>query len=161
MCRLAKMTHTVSEILRAMDCDCKIAKLQRLDNNTKTGVQLTDLPNPTHQAQYADLPNVDPQAHRSPPILVTFTTELDRFRVFCNAKSLASTALYRSVFVRKWLTKEELAAERILRDKCNKLNDAKGRNQSGHKPYVIIDCHVRERRNDNGRINYKKSVDID
>lgn len=29
-----------------------------------------------------------------------------------------------------------------------------------HKPYVIIDGHVCDRRNDNGWINYKKSVDI-
>ena len=65
------------------------------------------------------------------------------------------------MFVRKWLSKEELAAERILRDKCNKLNDANGRIQSGHKPYVIIDGQVRERRNDTGRINYNKSINID
>ena len=84
-----------------MDCDCKIAKLQRLGNNTKTGVRSTDPFNPTHQALHADPPNVDPQAQRCPPILVTFTTELDRFSVLRSSKSLASTALYRSVFIRK------------------------------------------------------------
>ena len=78
-------SHTVSEILRAIDCDCKIAKLHRLGKNTKTSARSTDQPNPAHQAPNTTPPNVDQQAQRSPPILVTFSTELDRFSVLRNA----------------------------------------------------------------------------
>jgi hypothetical protein len=133
---------TVSDIMSAINCACRIVKIQRLGRNTNTATLSTTQ-----------------SANRVPPLLVTFQTELDRSNVIHNAKLLSSTS-FNKVFVRKWLSKDELHSERILRAKCNKLNDSLDLNSKGQKPFIMIDGHIRERLDD-GRINYKKSIDVD
>jgi hypothetical protein len=136
----------VSDIMTAINCSSKIAKIQRLGKYTKD--------NSNSAAESVAQP-----ANRVLPLLVTFQTELDRSNIIRNAKMLSSTP-FSQVFVRKWLSKDELHSERMLREKCNKLNDLRGLNLKGQKPFIIIDGRVRERLDD-GRINYRKSIDID
>ena len=136
----------VSDIMAAINCSSKIVKIQRLGKYAKSNIS----PAAESTAQ---------PANRVLPLLVSFQTELDRFNVIRNAKVLSSTP-FSQVFVRKWLSKDELHSERLLRDKCNKLNELKGLNSKGQKPFIIIDGRVRERLDD-GRINYRKSIDID
>jgi hypothetical protein len=92
------------------------------------------------------------------PLLVTLSSELEQINVLQNAKKLHASE-FNNIYIRKWLTKEERDAENDLRNKCKKVNECKGPMADGKFPFVVINGRIRERTN-NGRINYKKSIDL-
>ena len=62
--------------------------------------------------------------------------------------------------MRKWLTKEQREAEKDLRTKGKRLNDHNKPLENGKHIYVVANGRLHCRDAD-GRINYKKSLDVD
>ena len=89
---------------------CTVSKVQRLGKPSFPGTKTT-------ASAVAGVlgSNVQPKPR---PLLVTFRTEAELAAQLQNAKNLQHTS-YDSVFVRKWLTKDEREAEKNLREKCN------------------------------------------
>jgi len=132
----------VRDILHEIDCECTVTKTQRLGKHL---VHTTD-------ASSTDRPKVR-------PLLITLSNELERNIILRNAKSLAGSR-FKEVFVRKWLSKEEKEADNILRAKCKNVNSISGRLINGKNSFVVVNGHIRERKDD-GSIDYRKSVDVE
>ena len=63
------------------------------------------------------------------------------------------------MFVRKWLTKEEIDAKLKLRDKCRTLTGSNVSIASGKLFFVVVNGYVRKRKSD-GCIDFKRHVNI-
>ena len=76
-----------------------------------------------------------------------------------NAKSLQRSD-FSEVFVSKLLTEEQREVEKDLRTKFKRLNDHNKPLINGKQLYVVANGRLHSRDAD-GRINYKKSLDVD
>ena len=93
------------------------------------------------------------------PLLVELLDNAEQFTILLSAKNLKDTR-YDKVYIRKWLSNDEREKDKLLRDRCYKLNQKFPSNIDGKKLYTVINGYIRERRH-NGLINStstKKSI---
>ena len=79
--------------------------------------------------------------------------------ILLSAKYLKNTH-YDKVYIRIWLSDNEREKDKLLRDRCYKLNQKFPSNTDGKKLYSVINGYIRERRL-NGSINFNQEVDYD
>jgi hypothetical protein len=79
--------------------------------------------------------------------------------ILLSAKNLKDTA-HSNVYIRKWLNDIEREQDKLLRDRCLKLNDKYPADSEGKRRFSVINGHIRERRS-NGSINFNKTVNYD
>ena len=139
----------VSAVLAALNSTCPVVNTQRLGKLQIKEEKATMNATP--------LPGIKRVATR--PLLVTFHIELEHASVLKNAKSLQLSD-FSEVFVSKWLTEEQREVEKDLRTKCKRLNDHNKPLVNGKQLYVVANGRLHSRDAD-GRINYKKSLDVD
>lgn len=78
------------------------------------------------------------------PILVTLSTVFDRRKILSLARNLKSCDGYRTVFIKKALTVNELKEITELRKKCTTANEILLKNDSQHETkYSVIDGKIR------------------
>ena len=138
----------VNAILAAMNSICTVAKTQRLGKLQTIDEKAT--------VNASAQPGVKKAATR--PLLVTFRSELEQASVLKNAKSLQHSD-FSEVFVRKWLTQEQRKVKKDLRTKCKRLNDHNKPLKNEKQLYVMANGRLHSREAD-GRINYKKSLNV-
>ena len=68
--------------------------------------------------------------------------------------------MHDKVYIHKWLSNDEREKDKLLRDRCYKLNQKFRSNIDGEKLYTVINGYIRKRRH-NGSINFNKEVDYD
>ena len=79
--------------------------------------------------------------------------------VLLSAKNLKDTR-YDKIYIRKWLSDDEREKDKLLRDRCCKLNQKFPSNLDGKKLYTVVNGYIQERRH-NGSINFNNEVDYD
>lgn len=74
------------------------------------------------------------------------------------ARNLRGTK-FSKVFLKNWLSNEDINKKKLIRDKCYKLNQAHTPVADEKKRFVVIDGQIRQR-HPNGKINFKKLTRI-
>jgi hypothetical protein len=129
----------VKDIFKSIDCDFTIARIRRLNSK------------PANTNKYST------RGTYVQPLLVELGSKSDQSQLLRSAKLLKDTE-HSSVYIRKWLTKEEMDVDKKLREQCAKLNDSQEQTTEGKKRYVVINKDIRKRRN-SGHLDSKK-VDV-
>ena len=68
--------------------------------------------------------------------------------------------MFSKVFLKKWLSNEDLNKKKFIHEKCYKLNEAHTPVADEKKRFVVIDGRVRQR-HPYVKINFKKEIDPD
>ena len=104
----------------------------------------------------------DGHSGKSPrPLKVDMRTLHDRNELLSSASQLIKSVLTKHIRISAWLSREDMAKVRSLRERCKMLNDSAPVNDKGIKPYFVISGRLMTRDN-NGHlkpVNMKNADD--